>query len=132
MPPTVEWISLFVPSGIWTERNANTMLPFLFIHPAERGFLDRSGDSGPGGIEQLMIRLVVRLRNNGLDLRARRGRTGVDWGREVKVEIVARLRTRRIRVSHRADFRGRENEMLRRPNARAINGRHVRKSLTAR
>ncbi len=82
MPPTVEWISLVVPSGIWTERNANTMLPFLFIHPAEEAFwtvpvslLDRPGDSGPGGIEQLMIRLVVRLRNNGLDLRARRGRT---------------------------------------------------------
>jgi hypothetical protein len=38
MPPTVGRISLVVPSGIWTERNANKMLPFLFIHPAEEAF----------------------------------------------------------------------------------------------
>jgi len=50
--------------------------PSVSLHPpCSGGILDRPGDSGPGGIEQLMIRLVIRLRNNGLDLRARRGRT---------------------------------------------------------
>jgi hypothetical protein len=38
MPPTVGRISLVVPSGIWTERNANKMLPFLFNHPADEAF----------------------------------------------------------------------------------------------
>src|SRR6267378_4135612 len=79
------------------ERKQDASVSF---HPRRGGgFLDRPGDSGPGGIEQLMIRLVVRLRDNGLDLHARRGRTGVDWGQEVKVEIVARLRRRRIRLN---------------------------------
>jgi len=43
--------------------------------PAEEAFWTVPVILVPGGIEQLMIRLVVRLRNNGLDLRARRGRT---------------------------------------------------------
>src|SRR6267378_2707683 len=64
-----------------------------------------------------MIRLVVRLRNNGLDLHARRGRTGVDWGQEVKVEILARLRRRRIRLNryeyrHRFEQGGVKNSSL--------------------
>src|ERR1700732_4557483 len=77
------------------------------LHPPRGGgFLDRPGDSGPGGIEQLMIRLVVRLRNNGLDLRARRGRTGVDRGQQVKGEIVARWQRTRIRLG-RYEYRHR-------------------------
>src|SRR5260370_7387674 len=50
------------------------------LHPPRRGgFLDRPGDPGPSGIEQLMIRLLVGLRNSSLDFRARRGRTSVDF-----------------------------------------------------